>query len=347
MSLRLTVDARVVVEDTRGIGRYARAILRRLVARGDVELTLLVPGLLPFLRRAAYERALGSSRFLLRSRAGRRGVIWHPANGTFFSSRLPSVVTLHDAVPFRFPADDPRKRAHDQQPFLRSVRTADRIVAVSNFGRDEICAVFGVAREGVEVIYHGVEPSFSPGVAQGLPNGILPGKYLLFVGDPLGEPRKNFAMLYEALNRAWPDGNGPLLVVAGARAPELPRVRHAGNLGDDLHGSGNEAMRALYRGAIALAMASYHETFGMPAIEAMACGTPVVASAASCLPEIGGDAPLYAPPGDVPAWADALRRVVAEPALRDRLRVAGLERATHFDWETSAGRHAELFASLQ
>ncbi|HTA40005.1 MAG TPA: hypothetical protein VK760_13060, partial [Candidatus Acidoferrales bacterium] len=96
MPLRLAVDARVVVEDTRGIGRYARAILRRLAARDDVDLTLLAHGPFVFRHRAAYERALGSRRFSLRSSAGNASLIWHPANGTFFPSPLPSVVTIHD-----------------------------------------------------------------------------------------------------------------------------------------------------------------------------------------------------------------------------------------------------------
>jgi glycosyltransferase involved in cell wall biosynthesis len=346
--LRLAVDARVVAEDTRGIGRYVRAILRRLVERDDVALTLLAYGPFAFRRRAAYARALGSAKFSVRAHLGRGvDVVWHPANGTFFASSLPSVVTIHDAVPFRYPDADAKRRDHAQGPFLRSARTASRIVAVSEFGRDEIVAVFGVPRERVETIYHGIEPSFSPGAAAPLPSGLNPGRYLLFVGDPVAEPRKNFALLYEAYRQAFPAGNGrPQLVVAGPRAPQEPGVFHAGNLGDDLTARTNEGLRALYRGALALTMASYHETFGMPMLEAMACGTPVVASRASCLPEIGADAALFAPPDDAAAWAEALRLVSRDAALRDRLRVAGLDRATHFSWDESTEKHVALFRSV-
>ena len=101
--------------------------------------------------------------------------------------------------------------------------------------------------------------------------------------------RKNFDLLYRAYRQAWPALDGPLLAIAGPRAPELPGVVHVGNLGDDLTAGGNDTLRACYRGAIALTLASYHETFGMPMLEAMACGTPVVASRASSLPEIGGE----------------------------------------------------------
>ena len=346
--LRLAVDARVVADDTRGIGRYARAILRRLVTRDDLELTLLLYGPFAFRHKRRLAAALGSGSFRVASRV-RRGndAVWHPANGTFFASDVPSVATIHDAVPFRYPAGDARKRARDQAPFLRSARTAARIVAVSEFGRDEVCAVFGVARERVTAIYHGVENSFAPGIAQPLPKGVEAGHYLAFVGDPVGEPRKNFFLLYEAYRRAFPEGEpAPALVVAGPRAPQLPGVVHAGNLGDDLTARDDRRLRAIYRGAIALALPSYHETFGMPMVEAMACGTPVVASQASCLPEIGGEAPLYAAPDDAGAWAIALRRIVHDAALRDRLRVAGLDRAAHFSWDESARAHVEAFRSV-
>jgi glycosyltransferase involved in cell wall biosynthesis len=346
-TLRLAVDARVVAEDTRGIGRYARAILRRLVQRNDVTLTLLCDGPFVFRHRGALERVLRSKRFALRARVPHDAdVVWHPANGTFFPSSRPSVVTIHDAVPFRYPDPDPKRRRHAQAPFERSAQTAQRVIAVSHFGAREIHDVLRVPSERIETIYHGVEPSFAPGPALDLPPGVREGAYLLFVGDPIGEPRKNFDLLYEAFRMAWPEGSGPTLVVAGARDPQRAGVVHAGNLGDDLQARPSDRLRALYRGACALALASYHETFGMPMIEAMACGTPVLASDASCLPEIGAAAALYLPPHDATAWATALRRVYDDAALREQLRIAGLDRATHFNWDESAVQHLALFRSV-
>jgi glycosyltransferase involved in cell wall biosynthesis len=95
-----------------------------------------------------------------------------------------------------------------------------------------------------------------------------------------------------------------------------------------------------------LTLASYHETFGMPILEAMACGTPVLASRASALPEIGGEAALYAPPDDAREWAASLRRIVDDEELRQRLRAAGPERAKLFSWDRSVERHLALFASV-
>ncbi|HEX3672358.1 MAG TPA: glycosyltransferase family 1 protein [Candidatus Cybelea sp.] len=345
--LRLAVDARVIAEDTRGIGRYARAVLRRLVVRDDVALTLLTDQPFPRRRRGAYARVLRSAAFEVKARAaGSLDLIWHPANGTFFSSGLPSVATIHDAVPFRYPDADPKRRAHAQDPFLRSVRGASQIIAVSQFGKGELHELLAIPLDRMEVIEHGVDESFTPGATDLLPAALRGKRFLLFVGDPTAEPRKNFAMLYEAYRRAWPSNDGPALAVAGARAPELPGVVHAGNFTDDLSGVANESLRACYRGALALTLASYHETFGMPMLEAMACGTPVVASRASCLPEIAGDAALYAPPDDAAAWATALRRIVEDDALREPLRLRGLARAKQFTWERSVLRHLAVFRSV-
>jgi glycosyltransferase involved in cell wall biosynthesis len=346
--LRLAVDARVVAQDTRGIGRYARAILRRLAVRDDVALTLLTGGLFPARQRAALARALGSRAFDVRSRVPRDAqLIWHPANGTFFdSSGAPSIATIHDAVPFRYPDPDAARRAHAQQPFLRSARNAARVIAVSEFGAGELHHLLGIAREKIDVILHGVDLSFSPGAAEPLPAVLQGHAYILFVGDPIAEPRKNFDLLYDAHRRAWPDADGPLLAVIGPQAPQRPGIAHVGELGDDLIADWNMALRACYRGALALALASYHETFGMPMLEAMACGTPVIASHAGSLPEIGGDAALLFPSDDADAWAAGLRRVAEDGVLRERLRSGGLARAGEFSWDASAARHFELFCSV-
>lgn len=345
--LRLAVDARDLASDTRGIGRYTRAILRRLIQRPDIELTLLVFGLFPNRHRDRMRATLGSDRFRLAAHTKGCDAVWHPANGTFFESRAPSVVTIHDAVPFRFPDPDPKRREHQQAPFLRSVREGSRFIAVSEFDRDELHEVLGIATERVDVIYHGVESSFSPGDGAKPQAAPLDRPYLLFVGDPLAEARKNFALLYQAYRLAYKGAaDPPALVVVGPTDPQGEGVYYAGLASGDAGGSGDGDLRALYRGALALCVPSYYETFGMPVAEAMACGTPVIASRASCLPEIGGDAALYAPPDDSHAWSAALREVTESSELRDRLRAAGLQRVQRFNWDESARRHAEVFFSL-
>ena len=339
-ALRLAVDARDLATDMRGIGRYARAILRRLIARSDVELTLLLLGPLPQLRRKSLARALGSNRFRVSSHARGCDVVWHPANGTFFESPAPAVVTLHDAVPFRFPHPDAARRKDQQEPFARSVATAARFIAVSEFGRREIVDVFGVPADRIDVVYHGVEPVFSPAVTD-------PVRRLLFVGDPYAEERKNFALLYDAYCAAFSGPDCPELLVIGPRDPRKPRTRYGGIADGDARGSGDERLRDWYRSSLALCVPSFYETFGMPMIEAMACGTPVLASDASCLPEIAGGAALLVTANDRQAWTQALERIADDAELRGQLRSAGMTRARAFDWDRSAQRHLDIFRALR
>ena len=340
----LAVDARVLAGDTRGIGRYARAVLRRLIAREDIALTLLLPERFPWLRRNSLAAALGSTRFRVAKKApyGTQ-LLWHPANGTFFSTpEVPSVVTIHDAVPFRFPNPDRAASDRERAPFLRSASEATHFIAVSHFGAAEVNEVFGIAADRIEVIPHGVEGSFTPGEPGSLPVPLRAGAYLLFVGDPSTERRKNFPVLAAAHANAFPSGDPPI-AVAGPRAAKYAAARYVGEIRDDVRGSENATLRSLYRGAIALCVPAVHETFGMPGIEAMACGTPVLAAQSSCLPEIYGDAALFAPPADPRAWSECMQRLVADRPLRAELRERGLARAARYDWDRSAQAHLKLF----
>ncbi len=343
----LAVDARVVATDSRGIGRYARAILRRIVGHEDIALTLLLPERLPWLRKRSLAAAIGSSRFRVASRApADTQLLWHPANGAFFSAPgVPSVATIHDAVPFRFPNPDLAARERERTPFLRSAREAAHFIAVSHFGASELNDALGIAPDRIEVIPHGVEGSFTPGEPGALPGSLRAGEYLLFVGDPVTEPRKNFPLLASAHTRAFPSGSPPIAIV-GPRAAECAASCYIGELRDDIRTSENTALRSLYRGARALCVPSFHETFGMPGIEAMACGTPVLASQASCLPEIYGDAACFAAPEDAREWGEALRRIVADDTYRAELRTRGLAQAARYNWERSAQSHLVLFRRL-
>ncbi len=322
--LRLAVDARDLATDVRGIGRYARAVLRRIAQDEDVDLTLLAHGPFPFLQRKRLAQSIDSEDFRMSSAPRRCDAVWHPGNGTFFQSALPAAVTIHDAVPFRYPDPDSAKRKHQQDPFLRSIASASRVIAVSAFGRDEICDIFGFPQERVDVIHHGVDPFFIPG-------GNLEVRdkpYFLFVGDP-AEHRKNFSVLRAAHERAF-NGGGPALTIVGPPNPAIT----------------DDQLRELYRGALALCVPSYYEGYGMPAIEAMACGTPVLSARASCLPEVCGDAALYAPPDDPQAWAALLRQIASQQDLRAQMRTAGLAWIGRYNWDESARRHAEVFKSL-
>ncbi len=305
--IHVAVDAHNLAHDWRGIARYVRAVLARFAARDDVKVSLTRNG--PFGRRVP------------------RGidVVWHPWNGTFFSSRAPSVVTFHDAVPFRFPPGDPRRRQSDQGPWIRSATEARMFLANSRFTVEEVSRYLGVARDRQTVTYLAVERDvFTPdGAAARLPDGR---PYLLFVGAD--EPRKNLHTLAAAHARAFPRGEVALAVAGNAQA------------GTDAVALGTlqpDELARWYRGALAVAVPSYYEGFGFPLLEALACGAPTIASRVTALPEVGGDGCVWIDdPLDVDAWTGALREVAEDGALRDRLRDAGLARAARFSWERCA-----------
>ncbi len=324
-ALRLVVDARTAVEDTRGIGRCVRAVLRRLAPRDDVALTLVVPGFFNWSARGAVARAIGTRRFRFASRVPRDAdVVWHPANGTFLASDLPAVATIHDAAPFRFPNADARHAERDQAPFRRSARTAARIAADSHFGAGEINAVFGVPLERVTVIHLGVDPPL-PERPDPFVEALRP--YALFVGNT--EHRKGYDLFTSAMS------------LVREQRPEINAVATQ-TLGyvDDAR------LAALYRGSSAFIFPSRYEGFGLPILEAMSYGAPVVTCSASSMPEVAGDAAHYVPPDDDTALAEGVVRIASDAAYAQELRERGLRRAQEFPWERTAEQYLTLFARV-
>lgn len=325
-ALALAVDARDVLDDPRGIGVYVRALLARFAQRDDVELTLLTRGIFPARRRAQIARSIGSERFRVAGRVPRRAqVVWHPWNGTFFhNGRVPSVATIHDVAPFVFPPQDGRARKHQQAPFLRSARAAS-VITDSAFSRAEIERYLQVDPQRISVIALSADPRFAPGTPTLLPEALRDRSYVLAVGA--NDPRKNLETLARAHREAFP-ANEIALACVTRDAPE-------GAL--ELSNVSFDVLRDLYRGALAFVMPSHYEGFGIPALEAMRCGTPVVSARSSSLPEVCGDAALYVDDyHDVAAWRDALRRITEDVALRAELRARGIEQAAKFSWNRTA-----------
>ena len=307
-ALHVAIDARDLAHDWRGIARYVRALLDRFACRDDVRVTLVERGLFG-------QHAPRSA-----------DVVWHPWNGTFFSARVPSVVTFHDAVPFRFPADDARKRANEQDPWLRSSATAKAFIANSAFTADDVERYLGIARDRQTVTLLAVEADvFTPaGEAAALPDWR---PYILFVGA--ADPRKNLVTLIAAHQRAFPK-NDVALVVAGAAPPPGTRVHALGALEP-------AELARWYRGAKLVAVPSVYEGFGFPLLEAMACGTPAIATRGSSLVEVGGSGCAWiADPLDADEWATALRTVMTDEPVRAVLRDAGVAQAATFSWDRCA-----------
>jgi glycosyltransferase involved in cell wall biosynthesis len=239
----------------------------------------------------------------------------------------PSVVTVHDLHFERDPGVmGPLDRLTFKTVVPRAVRRADHVIAVSERTKRDVVELYGIAPGKVTVTPHGVDPAFSPGDPDG-------GGFVLFVGaiqarkDPLA-----------AADAAAAVGL-PLVVVGPEKEPGLANELRA--RGADLRGwVDQQELARLYRGAAALVLPSRFEGFGVPVLEAMASGTPVVLSDDAALREVAGDAGVYADGGDLGA---ALRRVLGE---RARWSAAGLERAAAFSWEDSARRTAGVYRQV-
>jgi glycosyltransferase involved in cell wall biosynthesis len=258
------------------------------------------------------------------------------------------VVTVHDLGYLHFPhAHTALRRIELHLSTMWSARVATHIIAVSQATRDDLVAHYGIAPQKITVVHHGVAPHFRPILDATARAAVrerygMTGRYLLYVGTL--QPRKNLVRLIEAFAQAVQDGgmDDVTLVIAGKRgwltaAIEQRAAEQA--VAGRVHLSGyvdDGDLPALLSGALAFVFPSLYEGFGMPVLEAMACGTPVLTSTTTSLPEVAGQAALLVPPHDTAALAAALVRLASDTALRESLRERGQERAALFSWKRCA-----------
>lgn len=287
---------------------------------------------------------------------GRAAIAHNLSHQTPASSRAVRLVTVHDLSPFRFPEMHTPRMVHVQQTLLRhSARTADVLVAVSESCAQEIQDVLGVPADRVRVVPNGVDVNeFSGPLDEGRLTALraqfgFPHDYWIHLGTL--EPRKNIVRLIEAyqqFRRRCSDA--PALVLVGATgwnaqptldaiAAAAPHVMHVGYL------ARRDAL-TLLRGAAACVYPSVYEGFGLPVLEAMAAGVPVITSNTTALPEVGGDAALYVDPLRTESIADALESVYRDREGATRRAALGRARAAHMTWAESAAKLASLYLSL-
>jgi glycosyltransferase involved in cell wall biosynthesis len=254
-----------------------------------------------------------------------------------------SITLIHDAQVFLSPQSYSAPfRAWYRFALPRIGAAAARIVTVSEFSRDQLVE-FGVApRERISVIHNGVDHFDAVRADSGALArlGLRPGGYVIAVAG--AQKHKNLGVLFEAFRApglddltlvvAGPDG-APAFIAAGAPPPD--RVVFAGRVTD-------AALRALYENAVCLAFPSTTEGFGLPPLEAMSVGCPTIVAPCGALPEVCGEAALFAPPHDPPAWSRAIRELADDPRSRARLTEAGVVQAAQFRWRDSASQLISL-----
>lgn len=274
-------------------------------------------------------------------RQSRKGVFWNPGFIPPAWSRMPTVVTVHDLTHLHY-----YSRAHSvyYNAVLRPLyRRCDAIVCVSEFTRNEFLEWSGMDPDRVFVVYNGVDPSFA--ATDGLPRSAS--DYVFYPGNH--RAYKNLDRLVEGYARSGLAGSGVRLVMTGQENLALRQLAVALGVSDSLSFTGrvsDEEIRRLYRNARAVAFISLYEGFGLPLIEAMASGVPVMTSGVSSLPEVAGDAALIVDPTSVEEIAAGLVRVCTDDILRAELVRRGAERVRRFDWGVSANEFWKIVQSV-
>jgi glycosyltransferase involved in cell wall biosynthesis len=266
------------------------------------------------------------------------------------SAPCPAVITIHDLSFIRFPhLFRPANRLYLATLTRLSARRARRLIAVSAHTAAETARLLRVEAGRIDVIYHGVAPAFHPlpteEIAAFRQRKGLPERLVFFVGTL--EPRKNLERLVEAFARVHDGRTG--LALAGGKGwlyDKLFAKVEALNLGEEVIFPGyvpEDELPLWYNAATVLAYPSLYEGFGFPVIEAQACGTPVLTSNASSLPEAAGDAALTVDPYDIDALAVQLARLLTDTSLRNELRERGLAHARQFSWPRTAHETARTY----
>ena len=372
--MRVAIDYTSAITEQAGIGRYTRGLVRALAqdGPGDIGLTLFCSVAPP---KGHSLPPSGRARLLVR-RVGHRNLtrVWHRWHIPFPAEVLMGwphlihgpdfvlppalvarrIVTIHDLAYLTYPQyAQPGIVEYLSAEVPRALRAADHIIAVSKRTALDLITLLHVTPERVSVIYPGVDPIFTPetdqmAVLEVMRKYELEQPLILAVGTL--EPRKNYERLIQAFAAATRESGGPRqLVFAGRRGWNYDgifaaarqdflasRIRFLGFVED-------EELATLYHCAAALAMPSFYEGFGLPLIEAMASGIPVVCSTGGALPEIAGNAALVVAPEDVAGLRDALVLACGDQNLRARLTSKGFSRASQFSWEASAREHFRLY----
>jgi glycosyltransferase involved in cell wall biosynthesis len=315
-----------------GIGRFSQELIRRIDARFAVS---------KLSAKWHLRRTLNPMNPLwlaMELQRRRPDVFWSPGFMSPMSSPVPFVFSVHDLIHARAVRG---MRALYFNSILRPLcRKAYKIVTVSEFSRHEICDWAGLPADRVVPIYDAVANCFTPEGPKFSPTY----PYLLYIG--VQSAHKNLPTLVRAFAASGLAGECKLLL-SGEPNAELKTIAAGLQIADSLVFAGfipEAELPGYYRGALALVLVSTYEGFGIPPLEAMACGTPVLCSNTTSLPEIVGSAALLVDPADAEGIAEGMRRIVYRESLRKDLISKGFERCSRFSWEDSSKKLCDLLA---
>ena len=280
-----------------------------------------------------------------------------PKSAVPFFSPCPVVVTLHDLIPLTHPETEKlAARIYWRIQIPVAARRSSYIITDSEFARGEIMAMFGTPADRISAVMLGFNPEMIERKTAGDKERVsakygLPERYILYVGTI--QPRKNIQTLVEAFNLLKRDHAIPhSLVIVGRKGwlynDLFARIRELG-LENDVIFTGfvpDEELPAIYDGADVFSYLSFFEGFGLPPLEAMACGVPIVVSNTTSLPEVVGDAGIAVGPHDVAAVADAIFGILNDPQLAAAFRERGMERSALFSWEHCARETLAIYNSI-
>ncbi len=344
MSAHIAINARYAHRRSTGVERYARELSSRLsqISREIKPSRPLNP-----IAGHLWEQ------LILPSHLQSKEVLWSPANTSPWAIRK-QAVTIHDASPFDHPEwFRPSFGAWTRLSWRILGKIARAILTVSDFSRERLKTNLGIPDSKLHVIYDGTGKPFEPQPKKKIEEiretYSLKRPYFLFVGTH--EPRKNLATLFQAWEIFLSSNPNYSLVLAGTKGTvfstkvlgqilNLTYVQFLNYIQDS-------DLPALYSGASAVVVPSLYEGFGLTALEAMACGVPVITSNNTSFPEVTRDAGLLVNPNNANEITNAMLQVSEDSALANMLRERGLQRATHFTWDESARKIEALLESLQ